>query len=83
MTSTIARRLQALEAATPPAGITCIIFRAVRPGHMRDEVQSADVFGAKLTRCDGEAEADFIERARLLALAENPAPGRIPQFSIE
>ena len=82
MNPTIARRLQALEVATPRAGITCIILHAVRPGHMGDEVQSAEVFGAQLTRCDGEAEADFIERARLLAIAKNPTLGRIPQFSI-
>ena len=66
-----------------PAGITYIIFRAAGPEHMGNEVQSADAFDAKLTRSDGEAEADFIERARPLALAENPAPGCIPQFSIE
>ena len=83
MTSTIARRLQALEVASPLAGFTCIILRLVKPGHLGDEVQSAEVYGATMTRCDDETEADFIERVRLVALAENPAPGRIPQFSIE
>ena len=82
MTSTLARRLEVLEVKAAPAGFTCIILHAVRPGHVGDEVQSAEVFGAHLTRCDGEAEADFIERARLLAIAKNPTLGRIPQFSI-
>ena len=83
MTSTIARRLQALEMASPPAGITCIILRSVTPGHLCIEVRTAKVFGATLARCNNETEADFIERAQRLALAENPVPGRIPQFSIE
>ena len=70
--TTLDRRLEALEAQGEAHGITCIVRRLVRPGHLDDEVAAAAVYGRELVRAADEPEEAFIDRARQLAHSLKP-----------